>query len=103
MQFSNCTSIEEYAKELCKLEKRVEDMKDLKLFVGHDCQRSLELGRQYITDMRVLTEKIVSCDILETPTENPEDFFGGLTASYGLVQQLIYKPHNIYQVKDARE
>jgi glyoxylase-like metal-dependent hydrolase (beta-lactamase superfamily II) len=96
MQLPHCTSIDAYAKELNKLEKRVENMKDLKIFSGHDCQRFLGYGKKYITDLRILTEGIVSGDIVGKPTENPDDFFGGLSASYGLVTDLIYKPNNIY-------
>lgn len=97
MQLPHCTSIEAYSKELSKLEKRVENMRDLKLFVGHDCQRSLGYGRQYITDMRILTEKIVAGEIIGKPTENPDDFFGGLSASYGLGSDIIYKPNNVIE------
>lgn len=96
MQLPHCTSIEAYSKELYKLEKRVEEMNNLKLFVGHDCQRSLGYGRQYITDMRRLTEKIVVGEISGKPSENPDDFFGGLSASYGLISEILYKPNNIY-------
>lgn len=96
MQFSHCTSIEEFANKVQNLEKRVEAMNDLKLYVGHDCQQDLGFGKQYIADMRILAERIVSGEIIGKPTENPDDFFGGLSASYGLISELIYKPDNIF-------
>lgn len=83
MQLPHSTSVEAYAKELLKLEKLVENMNDLKIFVGHDCQRSLGFGKQYITDIRILAEKIVSGEIVGTPTEDKSELFGGLSASYG--------------------
>lgn len=95
MQFSHCTSIETYGNNVRNLEERLEPMNDLKLFVGHDCQRGLDYGKEYIRDMRILAEMIVSGDIIGKPTENPEDFFGGLSVSYGLISELIYKPNNI--------
>lgn len=102
MQLPHSTSIEAYVKELYKLEERVKDMDNLQLFVGYDCQQALGFGKQYITDMRILAEKIVSGEIIGKPTENPDDFFGGLLASYGQVSALIYKPDNILENKDLK-
>lgn len=96
MQLPHCTSIEAYARELRNLEKLVEPMNDLKIFVGHDCQRMLGFGQQYITDIRILADKILSGEIVGRPTEDKSEFFGGLTASYGQMTNFVYKSNNIY-------
>lgn len=96
MQLPHSTPIEAYVNELRKLEQLVEDMDDLKVIVGHDCQRNLGYGRQYIKDVRTLAERIVSGETAGTPTEDKSEFFGGLSASYGQMEAFIYKPDNIY-------
>lgn len=97
MQLPHSTSIEAYVKELHKLEKLVEGMDQLKVFVGHDCGRSLGYGKQYIKDVRILAEKIISGEIIGKPTMDKSNFFGGLSASYGQMSEFIYKPNNIYE------
>jgi hydroxyacylglutathione hydrolase len=95
MQLPHCTPVEAYAKELRRLEKLVEDLNELKIFVGHDCQRGLDFGRQYITDIRILAEKIVSGEVEGIPSGDVDGFFGGLKASYGQMEEFLYKPNNI--------
>ena len=96
MQLPQCTSVEAYAGELRRLEQRVEGMDHLQIFVGHDCQRSLGFGKSYLQDVRTVAEKIVSGEVIGRPTENKDDFFGGLFASYGQMSEFIYKPGNIH-------
>ncbi|HOB19771.1 MAG TPA: MBL fold metallo-hydrolase [Candidatus Atribacteria bacterium] len=96
MQLPCCTSIEAYAEELRKLEKHVEGMDGLRLYPGHDCQKNLNFGMQYIRDVRTLAEKIVSGEVTGTPTEDKSKITGGLSASYGQMIGFIYKAENIY-------
>lgn len=96
MQLPHSTPIEAYVKELIKLEQHVEGMDDLKVLVGHDCQRDLGYGRQYIRDVRILAERIVSGETVGVPTEDKREIFGGLSASYGQMEAFIYKPDNIH-------
>lgn len=71
-------------------------MNELRLFVGHDCQQLLGFGKQYITELRIIAERIVSGEVVGTPTEDQSDLFGGLSASYGQMSGFIYKPNNIF-------
>lgn len=97
MQLPHSTSVEEYHEELCKLEKRLEKLDKLRVFVGHDCQQSLNFGKEYISDIRILAEKIVKGEITGEPTADKSELFGGLTASYGKMKDFIYKPYNVYK------
>lgn len=97
MQLPHSTSVEAYYEELCRLEKRLEKLDKLRIFVGHDCQRSLNFGKEYISDIRILSEKIVKGEIKGEATEDQSELFGGLTAAYGKMKDFLYKPDNVFK------
>jgi len=97
MQLPHSTSLEEYYEEVCKLEQRVKHLDKLRIFAGHNCMSNEKYGLEYITDIKILTEKIIKGEIIGEPTDDINDFFGGLKASYGKMKELVYKPYNIYK------
>jgi glyoxylase-like metal-dependent hydrolase (beta-lactamase superfamily II) len=96
MQVPHTSPVEAYAKELKNLEQLVKDLNELRIYVGHECNHPTGFTKQYITDIRILAEKIVSGEIIGTPTKDASVLFGGLTASYGEMSGLIYQPDNIF-------
>lgn len=102
MQLPESSPIEAYAAELRKLVDYLAEFDRLKVFVGHDCQRNLGYGMQYIKDVLACAEGIVSGEITGTPTEDKSELFGGLSASYGQMTGFIYKADKIYLRKQPR-
>ena len=97
-------SVAEYGDTLRKLEKRLAGYDSLAFLTGHHWQERMPLtgssGKQMVTDMRILCEKIVGGEIVGTPTSAN---IGGrklnvLTASYGLAG-MWYDPQNILAAK----
>ena len=97
-------SVAEYGDTLRKLEKRLAGYDSLTFLTGHHWQERMPLtgssGKQMVTDMRILCEKIVGGEIAGTPTSAN---IGGrklnvLTASYGLAG-MWYDPQNILAAK----
>ncbi len=95
MQLPLSSPVETYANKLRDLEELVETMEDLRIYAGHESQHPMGFSRQYITDIRILAERIVSGEIVGTPTKDQSEIFGGLSASYGEMKGFIYKPDNI--------
>lgn len=100
MQLPGSLPLEQYVKELAKLENMVSDMEQLKIFVGHSNQHEGDwLGLQYIKDVRQLAERIVSGETVGEVVTNPDIKFGGRIASNGLIKEFVYDPNNIYVKK----
>ena len=74
--------------------KRIEAMKNGidELYVGHHEQEKVKLTTQYITDMRIVTEKVLDGTI-ETRSFNMGGR-GGMQATYGSAT-LVYNPNNL--------
>jgi hydroxyacylglutathione hydrolase len=99
MQLPHSTSIEAYAKVIKKFEKYIEGMKDLKVFLGHDCLMQRKPDFQYIIDTRIAAEKIVSGEIVGDAIEGDRPaYFGALSAKYGQIN-IIHKAKKIYNKK----
>jgi len=98
------SSLSEYRDTLKKLESRLAPFDALTFLTGHHWQERTPLtgttGKQMVTDMRILCEKIISGEITGTPNSIN---LGGqkmnvLTASYGLAG-IWYDPENLHQSK----
>jgi hydroxyacylglutathione hydrolase len=74
--------------------KRLEAMKDDidELYVGHHEQEKVKLTTQYITDMRIVTEKVLEGTIETKPYES--SFRNGQQATYGSAT-LIFNPDKL--------
>lgn len=96
LQLPHSEPLETYAVWIKKLEDTVKDMEELRIFVGHDSLKTEELTKQYITDIRILAEKIITGEIIGTPVMEQYKMFSGLSASYGQVRELVYKKENIH-------
>jgi len=86
--------------ELKKLEILLKGFDNLKLFVGHEGQLKQAITKEYIKDLRIITEKVVKGETVGRETEDKDPQTGGLSATYGQMQGLIYKPNNIFKNKE---
>jgi len=75
--------------------KKLEAMKDAidELYVGHHEQEKVKLTRQYITDMRIVTEKVLDGSAEVTPFDMPAGR-GGRQAKYGSAL-LVFSPERL--------
>jgi hydroxyacylglutathione hydrolase len=75
--------------------KKLEAMKDAidELYVGHHEQEKVKLTRQYITDMRIVTEKVLDGTAESSPYDMPAGR-GGRQAKYGSAL-LVYSPDRL--------
>lgn len=62
-----CNSLTDYLTALKKVEEKIKDLDGLTLLVGHHYQEKVPLtgtsGKQLITDMRIVSEKVLNGDI----------------------------------------
>jgi hypothetical protein len=74
--------------------KRLEALKDGidELYVGHHEQEKVKLTRQYITDMRIVTEKVLDGTAETSPYEMGSR--GGRQAKYGSAL-LVFNPDRL--------
>lgn len=100
MQLSHSSSVEEFVLEIRRVEKLVENMDRLKLFVGHDCLMTRKPDKQYITDTRIAAEKIVSGEISgNMPPNNRPEYAGAFSGTYGQMTDFIFRKENIFRKK----
>jgi hydroxyacylglutathione hydrolase len=98
------SSVAEYGDTLKKLEARLAGIDALTFLTGHHWQERIPLagasGKQLVTDMRILCEKIISGEIVGTATSANIGArkINVLTASYGLAG-MWYDPSNIQAKK----
>jgi hydroxyacylglutathione hydrolase len=98
------SSVAEYGDSLKKLEARLAGNDALTFLTGHHWQERTPLvgssGKQMVTDMRILCEKIMSGEIVGTPASANIGArkISVLTASYGLAG-MWYDPSNIQAKK----
>lgn len=97
-------SLAEYRDTLKRLEARLTGFDSLTFLTGHHWQEKTSLtgtaGKQLVTDMRILCEKIINGEIKGTPSSSN---LGGrkidvLTAEYGLAG-IWYDPANVHPPK----
>jgi glyoxylase-like metal-dependent hydrolase (beta-lactamase superfamily II) len=90
MQIQSCLPLAAYLESV----KKLEAMKDAfdELYVGHHEQETVKLTRQYITDMRVVTEKVLAGTIETSPYEMRA--FSGRQATYGSAR-LVFNPDRL--------
>jgi para-nitrobenzyl esterase len=95
-----CAPVDVYLDALKKIEKRISNLDGLTLLVGHHYQEKTALtgtaGKQLFTDMRILSEKVMSGEIIGKPAKTIRN---GQTinlrqAYYGLAG-LWYNPDNL--------
>jgi glyoxylase-like metal-dependent hydrolase (beta-lactamase superfamily II) len=100
MHIPGCTAIDEYRDGLMKIEEKIKNLDGLTLLVGHHYQEKIPLtgsvGKQFFTDMRILSEKVISGEIIGKVAHTTRN---GVTtelrqAHYGLAE-LWYNPENI--------
>jgi glyoxylase-like metal-dependent hydrolase (beta-lactamase superfamily II) len=101
-------SLAEYRDTLKRLEKRLAGLDSLTFLTGHHWQEKTPqvgtAGKQLVTDLRILCEKILSAEIKGTPGKAD---IGGrkidvLIAEYGLAG-IWYNPDNIVGAKPAAD
>ena len=98
MQLPHSLALEEYLEVLKRLEREVADLDDLVIYPGHYYQMREKLDKQYVTDMRVLTENLVSGKTRGVPIEDKgtkERFPNALHASLGAMYSYCYDPDKI--------
>lgn len=91
MQVPGCMSVEVYLQSI----KKLESMSNLfdKIYTGHLYQiGNKPLPTSYITDMRIITEKVLNGEVQGEPY--PYGPFGGLYATYESAT-LVYNPENL--------
>ena len=104
MHMPYCSSVEEYVQEIRRIEKLVEGMDALKLYVGHHCLMEPKPDKQYITDTRIAAEGIVSGEITGVKAEDSPEYAGALSASYGQMTNFLYRVEKIHRnTGDYRE
>lgn len=100
MHIPGTTAIDEYRDGLIKIEEKIKDFDGMTLLVGHHYQEKIPLtgsvGKQFFTDMRILSEKVISGEIIGKVAHTTRN---GVTtelrqAHYGLAE-LWYNPENI--------
>jgi len=102
-KFTGKSSLAEYRSALERLEARIAAVDELTFLTGHHWQENTPLtgakGKQMVTDMKILCEKIIRGEIVGTPPSG-FDIRGAkvLTASYGLAG-IWYDPGNIQPLK----
>lgn len=94
MQLAESTSVEEFRDEMRKLEKSLEGLNDLKPYLGHYCLMGTKPDKNYIADTRITAEKIVSGELVGTPSGRA-DFPGSVTTSQGEMTDFLYRPEKI--------
>lgn len=97
MQLPNCLSLAEYMETIIKLENMLNGFSKLKIFVGHPSGLGSFFRIEYLRDLIRLTDAIINGSVVGTPTENPNDFFGGYEAALGEITGLLYKKNNIHK------
>jgi hydroxyacylglutathione hydrolase len=90
MQISSSLPLVAYLESVKKLEA-IKDAID-ELYVGHHEQETVKLTRQYITDMRVVTERVLAGTIETTPYEMGAR--SGRQAVYGSAR-LVFNPERL--------
>lgn len=95
MQFSHSTTLAEYYEVLVELKNTLSALDQLKIFVGHAGNDIRIYDVNYLNDIIFLVKSILEGSVVGTPTEDPDDFFGGYVASYGEMKELVYKKDRI--------
>ncbi len=90
MQIQGCLPLAAYLEAVKKLEAMKEGIDEL--FVGHHEQETVKLTREYITDMRVVTERVLAGAIESSPYEMGA--FSGRQARYGSAR-LVFNPDRL--------
>jgi glyoxylase-like metal-dependent hydrolase (beta-lactamase superfamily II) len=97
MQLPGGLPLRELRKNLGGLWETVKDMESLKLHPGHRHQAPVQLGRDFLADTILLTDKIISGELIGRDME--QDFHGCLirckTAAYKLITDYRYRQENI--------
>ncbi len=97
---SLCASVEVYIDALKKIEQIISNLDGLNLLVGHHYQEKTPLngiaGKQLFSDMRILSEKIMSGEITGKPAKTVRngETINLMQAYYGLAG-LWYNPDNL--------
>lgn len=100
MQLAHSLPLEQFLDVLRRLEREVEDLNDLVIYPGHFYQMRERLRKQYISEMRELTENLVSGKTKGVPIEDEETtvrFPNALQASLGAMYSYCYDPDNIFK------
>jgi hydroxyacylglutathione hydrolase len=99
-KFTGSPSLVDYRNALKRAEGRLAEFNSLTLLVGHYYQMKTPLvgtaGRQMITDMRILCDKVIDGEIKGSPVSVNlgQRKLSAFTASYGLAE-MWYDPQNI--------
>lgn len=96
LQLPHSVPLHEFLENLKKLEAEIAPIHGLVLYTGHRSQSPVQLTGMYVTHMRELVEMILSGEYVgdEVPMM-AERFPNARTASYGLVNGLIYNTENM--------
>jgi glyoxylase-like metal-dependent hydrolase (beta-lactamase superfamily II) len=97
MQLPGGLPLRELRKNLGRLWETVKDMESLKLHPGHRHQAPVQLGRDFLADTILVTDKIISGELAGRYVE--QEFHGTLirckTVAYKLITDYRYRQENI--------
>ena len=96
LQLPHSVRLGEFCENLKRLEAEIAPIHGLVLYTGHRSQSPVQLTGMYVTHMRELVEMILSGEYVgdEVPFMG-ERFPNARTASYGLVNGLVYSTENM--------
>lgn len=95
LQLPHSTTVTDFNEVLQGLRERLEPLKNLKIWAGHNCFRDLNLGHAYIQDLHSIVEGVISGTMVGLAHAEGDEFFGGKSVEHGLVKAFIYKPDRI--------
>lgn len=100
MQLPICLSLEELLEGIRDIRRATDGLNDLKIYPGHRNQSPVQLTGQYIDDVRVCTEKILSGELVGKPFEAPASVAmrmpeDTLETSYGAMLSFVYSPRQM--------
>ena len=95
LQIPFTTSLSVFLDNFLAIQRQVADLPNLVIHPGHRWQRQGELGQQYLTDVRLLTEDILSGKVVGTPMGEAGSPWSGLSASRGAMRSFCYDPNHL--------
>lgn len=105
MHLPGCAPLDQYLENLIKVEGKLKNLDGVTLLVGHQYQEKTPLtgstGKQLITDLRIVTEKVLNEEIIGEPAFTIRNGVKtGLRQAYYGLAGLWYNPDNLKTKSD---